>query len=114
MKRRRQGIRQGMQRLADDGLGALMTDAAIPLQQVRTVRRCQRKIGALMDELNEAAKQIATIMLRFPPASPSGERLRETVVVINTMLIDGDKVTGGLDDWCLAQQAKEFPHEQPE
>lgn len=101
MKRRRTTGPMG------SGLNAHMDDQAIPLQQLRTVRRCQRKIGALMDELNEVAKQLCTIMLRLPVGSRECLELREAVVLLDTMLIDGDKVSGWLDDWVLARQAKE-------
>ena len=101
-------------RMTGSGLNAHMDEGAIRLQQQRTVRRCQHKIGQLMDELNEVAKQIATVMLAFPLKSREGDGLRELLVKLDVMLIDGDTVTGGLDDLLLAWQAKEFPHEQPE
>jgi hypothetical protein len=99
-------------RITGSGLNAYLDDQAIPLQQLRTVRRCQRKVGALMDELNEVAKHLATIWMRFPPGTSTGTPLGEAVKTIDVMLFDGDQVAGWLDDWVLACQANERAREQ--
>lgn len=94
------------------GLNAHMDDATIPLQRLRTIRRCQRKIGALMDELNEVAKQIATIRMRFQVGSREDLELREACATISVIMLEGDRVTGWLDNWILARQAQQLAQEQ--
>ena len=94
-------------RMTGSGLNAHMDDQAIAFQQVRTVRRCQRKVGALMDELNQVAKQVATVWMSFPPGSSTDTPLGEAVKTLDVMMLQGDQVAGWLDDWILALQAKE-------
>ena len=94
-------------RMTGSGLNAHMDDQAIAFQQVRTVRRCQRKVGALMDELNQVAKQVATVWMSFPPGSSTDTPLGEAVKTLDLMMLQGDQVAGWLDDWILALQAKE-------
>jgi hypothetical protein len=65
-----------------------------------------------MDELNEVAKHLATIWMRFPPGNSTGTPLGEAVKTIDVMLFDGDQVAGWLDDWVLACQANERAREQ--
>ena len=94
-------------RMTGSGLNAHMDDQAIAFQQVRTVRRCQRKVGALMDELNQVAKQVATVWMSFPPGSSTDTPLGEAVKTLDVIMLQGDQVAGWLDDWILALQAKE-------
>lgn len=101
-------------RITGSGLNAHLDEGALALQQLRTVRRCQRTVGQKMDELNEVAKTLATIMLRFTPGSRESLELRESVIALDTIMIDGDKVAGWLDDWILARQAKEQAHDHVE
>ena len=103
MKRRRT---TGPMGLTGSGLNAHMDEQAIPLQQLRTVRRCQRKIGSLMDELNQVAKQLATIWWSYPVKSYDAHALGEAVKALDLVLVKSDQVSGWLDDWILARQAK--------
>ena len=97
-------------RITNSGLNVHMEErdaGTVSLQQVRTVRRCQRKVGLLMDELNQVAKQIATVWMSFPPGSSTDTPLGEAVKTLDVMMLQGDQVAGWLDDWILALQAKE-------
>ena len=99
-------------RMTGSELNAHMDDQTIPLQQVRTVRRCQRQIKRLTGELNEIAKQIAVIWMQCPPTSATNTPLREAMVALDVMQLDGETVTGWLDDWVLARETKEQAHDQ--
>lgn len=94
-------------RMTGSGLNAHMDDQAISVQQRRTVRRCQRSIGQKMDELNEVAKQLAMIWWSYPVQSHEADALGESVKMLDVMLLKGDQVCGWIDDWVLAQEAKE-------